>query len=105
MKDSVQTETKRAALGLFVVRRKRKGFDQEWNQVMRTRAAEALGALGYDCIGGDAPAADDAAAADVIGKIHRAGAEALVVLQPSLGAGQLSLAVMQQWGKPVVLWS
>ena len=105
MKDSVQTETKRAALGLFVVGRKRKGFDQEWNQVMRARATEALGALGYDCIGGDAPAADDAAAAKVIGQIQRAGAEALVVLQPSLGAGQLSLAVMQQWGKPVVLWA
>jgi L-fucose isomerase-like protein len=109
MKDSIHqvpvATTTRSKLGLFVVGRKRPGFDQDWNQTMRAQASEALAALGYECVGGDAPVADDAAAARVIAQIRKAGCEALVVLQPSLGHGQLSLTVMQQWGKPVVLWA
>ncbi len=104
MKDSAQVATKRIALGLLIIGRKRPGFDQEWNQTMTRGAREALAALEFDCIS-DVPVVDDVTIGAAIAKIRQAGCDALVVLQPSLGNGQLSLAVMQQWGQPVVLWA
>src|SRR4051812_23455768 len=103
MKDSSGVETKKSALGVLIIGRKRPGFDQEWNQVMCGRAREALTALGCDCFGADTPVVDDQTIGVAIAKIRAAGCDALVVLQPSLGNGQLSLAVLQQWDLPVVL--
>jgi L-fucose isomerase-like protein len=105
MKDSSQAATQRGSLGVLIIGRKRLGFDQEWNQTMCGRAREALAVLGFDCVGADAPVVDDATIGVAISRIREAGCDALVVLQPSLGNGQLSLAVMQQWGLPVVLWA
>jgi L-fucose isomerase-like protein len=61
--------------------------------------------LGFECVGADVPVVDDATISTAIARIRQANCDALVVLQPSLGNGQLSLAVMQQWGMPVVLWA
>ena len=61
--------------------------------------------MGYESVGADVPVVDDATIGAAIARIRQANCDALVVLQPSLGNGQLSLAVMQQWGMPVVLWA
>src|SRR3954454_11797680 len=90
-------------LGVLIIGRKRPGFDQEWNQIMTGRARDALAAIGCECIGADALVVDDPTIAAAIAKMRAAGCDALVVLQPSLGNGQLSLAVMQQWQWPVIL--
>jgi L-fucose isomerase-like protein len=92
-------------LGLLVIGRKRPGFDQEWNAIMRRRTSAALEQLGYACIGADFAVIDDETIVTAIEQIRAAGAEALVVLQPSLGNGQLSMTVAQQWKDPVVLWA
>jgi L-fucose isomerase-like protein len=92
-------------LGVLVIGRKRPGFDQEWNQTIRDRCGKMLAAAGFEAVGADAPVVDDATIATTIARIRAAGCDALIVLQPSLGHGQLSLAVMQQWGLPVVLWA
>src|SRR5262245_9069914 len=106
MKDSGRlVSSGRTALGVLVLGRKRPGFDQEWNQTICHRAGQALTALGFDCVGADAPVVDDVTIRATISRIRQAGCDALVVLQPSLGHGQLSLAVMQQWELPVVLWA
>lgn len=105
MKDSANVASRQGNLGILVIGRKRPGFDQEWNQSMRGAAGEALTKLGFTCVGGDAPVVDDATIAQAIARIQQARCDALVVLQPSLGHGQLALALMQQWGKPVVLWA
>ena len=92
-------------LGLLVIGRKRPGFDQEWNGIMRRRAEEALAALGFACVGGDTPVADDVATRQALDRIRAAGCDALLVLQPSIGNGQLALTVAQAWGAPLVLWA
>jgi L-fucose isomerase-like protein len=92
-------------LGVLVIGRKRPGFDQQWNEQVRCRADTAFAALGFDPVGGESPVIDDQTIGQALGRIHRRGCRALVVLQPSLGHGQLALAVMQRWGGPVVLWA
>ena len=92
-------------LGVLVIGRKRPGFDQQWNEIIRRRAADAIAALGYEAVGADSPVVDDQTLASAMNRIRARGCRALVVLQPSLGHGQLSLSVMQQWAGPVILWA
>jgi L-fucose isomerase-like protein len=92
-------------VGVLILGRKRPGFDQEWNQVICRRSLEALKSLGYATVGAEAPVIDDASIEAALGKIQQAGCEALVMLQPSMGHGQLALTVAQQWPRPVVLWA
>jgi L-fucose isomerase-like protein len=92
-----------ATLGVLVIGRKRPGFDMEWNQIMRQRTAEALADLHLKSIG--AEMVDDETITAALQKIRQAGCESLLVLQPSLGNGQLAFTVMQQWAGPVVLWA
>lgn len=95
----------RIKLGVLVIGRKRPGWDQEWSAVMRTKSIATLAALGYDAVGADSPVVDDVTIEAVMDRIRNAGCRALVVLQPSLGNGQLALTVAQQWRDPVVLWA
>jgi L-fucose isomerase-like protein len=92
-------------VGVLILGRKRPGFDQEWNQIICRRSLEAPKSLGYATVGAEAPVIDDASIEAALGKIQQAGCEALVMLQPSMGHGQLALTVAQQWPRPVVLWA
>lgn len=92
-------------LGVLILGRKRPGFDQEWNQMICRRSLEALESLGYMCVGAEAPVVDDATIRAALERIQRAGCEALVMLQPSMGHGQMALTVSQTWHHPVVLWA
>lgn len=92
-------------LGLLTIGRKRPGFDQQWNQIMRTKADEALAACGFEIVSADQPVIDDQTTRAAIDRIRKAGCEALLVLQPSLGNGQLALTVSQEWDAPLVLWA
>ena len=51
-------------LGVLVIGRKRPGFDQEWNAIMRERCVAALLALGHTCVGAESPVIDDASIAE-----------------------------------------
>jgi L-fucose isomerase-like protein len=92
-------------LGVMILGRKRRGFDQEWNQLICGRAVAALKSLGYVIMGAEAPVVDDATIKAALGQMRDAGCQALVMLQPSMGHGQLALTVAQQWPDPVVLWA
>ena len=94
-----------APLGVLILGRKRPGFDQEWNQVVCGRAVAALKSLGYATVGADKPVVDDATIAVAIQNFKDAKCQAMVMLQPSMGHGQLALTVAQQWPDPVVLWA
>ena len=94
-----------APVGVLVIGRKRPGFDQQWNEIIRRRASVALAALQYDVVGAENPVVDDETIGHALDRIRQRGCRALVVLQPSLGAGQLAMTVMQRWGGPVVLWA
>src|SRR5689334_16628906 len=93
MAPTQSTTSAARTLGLLTIGRKRPGFDQQWNQVMRTRADEALAALGLQVVRPDEPVVDDQTTRAAIDRLRAAGCEALLVLQPSLGNGQLALTV------------
>lgn len=92
-------------IGVLILGRKRPGFDQEWNRLICERSLAALMSLGYAAVGAEAPIVDDATTAVALDKIRAAGCDALLMLQPSIGNGQLALTVAQQWSDPVVLWA
>src|SRR5438067_5912893 len=93
----------RAHLGVLTIGRKRPGFDQEWNQIMRRQCAEALRKLGYVDAKIVEPIVDEQTTRAALDQLQHCSA--LLILQPSLGNGQLALCVAQQWPKAVVLWA
>lgn len=93
------------AVGLLILGRKRPGFDQEWNKLVSKRAVATLESLGYTCIGHDVHLVDDASLNTALERIRAAGCESLVMLQPSMGNGQLALSLSQAWPGPIVLWA
>jgi L-fucose isomerase-like protein len=97
--------TKNSELGVLMIGRKRPGFDQQWNEIIKGRSLESLKSLGYSAVGAEAPVVDDQTIRAALGHIRDRGCRALVVLQPSLGAGQLAFTVMQEWSGPVILWA
>jgi len=99
------TASMQKPLGVLILGRKRPGFDQEWNQIICGRALAALKDLGYATVGAEAPVIDDATIKTALDRIREAGCQALVMLHPSMGNGQLALTVAQQWPDPVVLWA
>lgn len=92
-------------LGVLILGRKRPGFDQEWNQIMCRRALAALANLGFNAIGAEVPVVDDLTITAALDRLQQAGCQALVMLQPSMGHGQLALTVAQRWPDPIVLWA
>ena len=104
----MQESVKRGAtgpVGALILGRKRPGFDQEWNQIICGRGLDVLKKMGYTTVGADAPVVDDATIEAALRRIRDAGCEALVMLQPSMGHGQLALTVAQHWADPVILWA
>jgi L-fucose isomerase-like protein len=99
------TQTASRSLGVLILGRKRPGFDQEWNQIICRRAIAALESLGYTTVGAEAPVIDDGTIIAALDKIQQAGCKTLVMLQPSMGHGQLALTLAQRWADPVVLWT
>ncbi len=96
---------KNTEIGVLVIGRKRPGFDQQWNEIMRGKSLEGLKALGYTAVGAESPVIDDQTIRAALTRIRDRNCRALVVLQPSLGAGQLAFTVMQEWPGPVILWA
>lgn len=92
-------------LGVLILGRKRPGFDQEWNRTVCRRSLAALNGLGFTGVGADNPVVDDQTLHSALEQIRQARCEVLVVLQPSIGNGQLALTIAQHWPYPVVLWA
>jgi L-fucose isomerase-like protein len=92
-------------IGMLVLGRKRPGFDQEWNRTVLTRVGTALNEMGLTTVGAEQPVVDDRTTIAALDRVRAADADTLLVLQPSLGNGQLAFTVMQNWPKPVVLWA
>lgn len=100
-----ESNRKSSPLGVLILGRKRPGFDQEWNRSVCGRTVEALEQMGFAGVGADKPVVDDATLSVALQEIRSRGCEVLVMLQPSMGNGQLSLTLAQQWPDPIVLWA
>jgi L-fucose isomerase-like protein len=92
-------------IGVLIFGRKRPGFDQEWNKVIRERVLLTLKGLGFTCIGADRLVLDDETIHAAMDEIEKAKCHALIVIQPSLTDGQFALTISQRWSDPVILWA
>ena len=101
----LMSRTGSGPVGVLILGRKRPGFDQEWNQIISRRALDAIKSLGYSTVEAEAPVIDEQTIKAALARIRQAGCEVLVMLQPSMGHGQLALTVAQHWAYPVVLWA
>jgi hypothetical protein len=91
--------------GFLVIGRKRPGFDVEWGAEMEAAAWTAANEMGLDPFRPQAHATDDASLRRATDEARRAGCDALVVLQPTMGDGRLAPLLAQQWSDPVVFWA
>ena len=103
--ESTKQSAMQKPVGVLILGRKRPGFDQEWNKMICSRSVAAMQSLGLKCIGQDAPVIDDQTLRAALEGIHAAGCDSLVMLQPSMGNGQLAFSLMQAWPGPIVLWA
>ena len=92
-------------IGVLIFGRKRPGFDQEWNKVIRERVLSTVKDLGFTSIGSDRLVLDDETIHSAIDEIERAKCHALIVIQPSLTDGQFALTISQRWSDPLILWA
>ncbi|HZZ43576.1 MAG TPA: hypothetical protein VFE58_11615 [Tepidisphaeraceae bacterium] len=92
-------------VGLLIIGRKRPGFDQDWNAIMRQKTAEAFATMKMPLFTPTVAVVDDESILAALAQIRAAGCDALVVLQPSLGNGQLSMTVAQHWPDPIILYA
>src|SRR5665213_2562248 len=92
-------------IGVLIFGRKRPGFDQDWNAIIRGRSLEILKGLGFTCIGADTLMMDDTTIHPAIDEILAAKCDALIVIQPSIADGQFALTIAQRWSGPVILWA
>jgi len=97
--------TDQKPVGVLILGRKRPGFDQEWNKIVTERCVATMEDLGLVCVGQDAPIVDDMTLRERLKDIEAAGCDSLVMLQPSMGNGQLALSLAQAWAGPIVLWA
>lgn len=93
-------------LGVIFLGRKRPGFDQEWGAAMEKRVREALEAdPSLEILGGSLKVVDEASLRNAVAGYDQDGADALVVLQTTMGDGRLAPTLAQLWRDPIVLWS
>lgn len=95
----------RAKLAVMTVGRKRPGFDQDWNRIMRAAAATAMKTLELHVHELADPVIDDPTTIKAIQQAIAADCDTLLILQPSLGNGQLAMTVAQHWQGPIILWA
>lgn len=92
-------------IGVIIFGRKRPGFDQEWNAIIRVRALDFFKELGFTSVGAVSPVMDDEGIHAALDQIEAAKCEALVVIQPSITDGQFAFTIGQRWSNPLVLWA
>ena len=105
MSQSKSHNSNTSVVGVVSIGRKRPGFDQKWNDVMRAEAAAALESLGVATAGAIEIPVDETTMRSALDRLAATGVSTLLVLQPSMGNGQLALTVAQRWTGPIVLWA
>lgn len=92
-------------LGVIFFGRKRPGFDPQWGEQMEQAAKVAIADAEYGAVVWDQHVVDDASLRSALAGLRSAGANVLVVLQPTMSDGRFAPVMGQLWGDPVVLWA
>lgn len=95
-----------STLGVIFIGRRRPGFDLEWGRAMEERVRATLRrATDFTWFEPAERAADDASLRRAVATCIERQAEAIVLLQTTMGDGRLAPTIAQVWPAPVILWA
>src|SRR5512137_594809 len=92
-------------LGVIFLGRRRPGFDMDWGKQMEGRVRAWLGQTGFTVVEPAEKAVDDASMRRALAECEAKDADAIVLLQTTMGDGRLAPTLAQLWPDPVVLWA
>ena len=91
--------------GVLFLGRKRPGFDPEWGKTVKKAIRDFLTSHRYDHVIPSDNIADDAALRAAVEFCRQAGAQTLLVTQPTVSDGRLAPVLAQLWTEPLVFWA
>ena len=92
-------------LGVIFVGRQRPGFDMEWGRHMEERARRALQQTGLVLFEPPKKVIDYLSLRQAMAACETKQADAMVLLQTTMGDGRLAPTFAQLWPDPLVLWA
>jgi L-fucose isomerase-like protein len=92
-------------LGVIFLGRRRPGFDMEWGRQQEEKVRGFLRQAGYSFFEPPEKAVDDPSLRKAVAACADQSAQALVLLQATMGDGRLSPTLAQLWPDPLVLWA
>ncbi|MDR1384521.1 MAG: L-fucose/L-arabinose isomerase family protein [Planctomycetaceae bacterium] len=91
-------------IAVFFIGRKRPGFDREWGELLERKIREQLENSPFHPFF-YSPVTDEITFKNAIFAAKEAGAEVLIVAQPTMGDGNLAPLLLAEWNAPVILWA
>lgn len=92
-------------VGVIFLGRRRPGFDMEWGKQMEGRVRAWLQKTEFILVEPEEKAIDDASLRRALAACEKQGANAIVLLQTTMGDGRLAPTLAQLWPDPLVLWA
>jgi L-fucose isomerase-like protein len=92
-------------VGVIFLGRRRPGFDMEWGKRMEERVRAAMPKTRFTIFEPSEKAIDDASLRRVLAECSVQKADALVLLQTTMGDARLAPTLAQLWPDPLILWA
>jgi L-fucose isomerase-like protein len=92
-------------VGIIFLGRRRPGFDMDWGKQMEERVRAVLSKNRFSIFEPSEKAIDDPSMRRVLSECTAQKADALVLLQTTMGDGRLAPTLAQLWPDPLILWA
>jgi len=92
-------------LGVIFLGRRRPGFDMEWGKQQEEKTRNWLRQGDFAVVEPPEKAVDDPSIRRAVAACAEQGAQALLLLQTTMGDGRLAPTVAQLWPDPLLLWA
>lgn len=102
---SSATHAHQPKLAVIFLGRRRPGFDMDWGRAMEGRVRAWLQEAGLIAFEPAEKVIDEPTLRRAMDACKQAGAEAVVLLQTTMGDGRLAPTLAQLWPDPLVLWA
>ena len=104
-KMSSDTNHNQPKLGVIFLGRRRPGFDMEWGKQQEAKTRSWLRQGDFSVVEPAEKAVDDASLRRAVAACAEQGAEALLLLQTTMGDGRLAPTLAQLWPDPLLIWA
>src|SRR5690242_11139127 len=98
-------QTNQPKVAVIFLGRRRPGFDMDWGRSVESRVRSWLQEAGLIAFEPTEKVADEPSLRRALGACQQAGAEAILLLQSTMGDGRLAPTLAQHWPDPLVLWA